>query len=68
MSSEAVIKRTFAPAALVGHVYARERGATTAPMPIGNVLELELSLWCLQICIPMSSKSWGLALNLLVLK
>ena len=43
MSSEAVIKRTFAPAALVGHVYARERGATTAPMPIGNVLELELS-------------------------
>lgn len=43
MSSEAIIKRTFAPAALVGHVYARERGATTAPMPIGNVLELELS-------------------------
>lgn len=43
MSSAAVIKRTFAPAAQVGHVYARERGATTAPMPIGNVLELELS-------------------------
>lgn len=43
MSSEAIIKRVFAPAALVGQVYARERGSTAAPMPIGNVLELELS-------------------------
>ncbi|WP_306553393.1 hypothetical protein [Acidovorax sp.] len=43
MSSAAIIKRIFAPAALVGHVYARERGSTAAPMPIGNVLELELS-------------------------
>lgn len=43
MSSEQIIKRTFAPAALVGQVYARERGSTGVPMPIGNVLELELS-------------------------
>lgn len=43
MSSAAIIKRIFAPAALVGHLYARERGSTAAPMPIGNVLELELS-------------------------
>lgn len=43
MSSAAIIKRIFAPAALVGQVYARERGSTAAPRPIGNVLELELS-------------------------
>lgn len=43
MSSELIIKRTFAPAALVGQVYARERGSAGVPMPIGNVLELELS-------------------------
>lgn len=43
MSSEQIIKRTFAPAALVGNVYARERGTAGAPMPIGNVLALELS-------------------------
>ncbi|MFT4243559.1 MAG: hypothetical protein QM569_14900 [Acidovorax sp.] len=38
-----IIKRVFSPTALVGHVYARERGTATAPMPMGNVLELELS-------------------------
>ena len=43
MSSAAIIKRIFAPAALVGQVYARERGSTAVRMPIGNVLELELS-------------------------
>lgn len=43
MSSAAIIKRVFAPAALVGQVYARKRGSTALPMPIGNVLELELS-------------------------
>ena len=43
MSSAAIITRIFAPAALVGQVYARERGSTAVRMPIGNVLELELS-------------------------
>lgn len=43
MSSEKIIKRVFAPTALVGQVYARERGSVGVPMPIGNVLELELS-------------------------
>lgn len=43
MTSAAIIKRIFSPAALVGQVYARERGSTAARMPIGNVLELELS-------------------------
>ena len=43
MSSAAIIKRIFAPAGYMGQVYARERGSLAAPMPIGNVLELELS-------------------------
>lgn len=43
MSSAAIIKRIFSPAALVGQVYARKRGSTAPPVPIGNVLELELS-------------------------
>ena len=43
MTSAAIIKRIFAPAGYMGQVYARERGTTAAPMPIGNVLELELS-------------------------
>lgn len=42
-TSAQIIRRTFAPAALVGQVYAREHGDTGAPMPIGNVLALELS-------------------------
>lgn len=41
--SDDVIKRIFAPAALVGQIYAREYGSTTAPLPIGNVLAAELS-------------------------
>lgn len=43
MTSAAIIKRVFAPAGYAGQVYARERGSAAAPMPIGNVLELELS-------------------------
>lgn len=42
-TAEQIIKRTFSPTALVGQVYARERGSAQTPMPIGNVLELELS-------------------------
>lgn len=42
-TAQQVISRTFAPAGLVGKVYARERGSSAAPMSIGNVLELELS-------------------------
>ena len=42
-TSAQIIRRTFAPAALVGQVYAREHGDSGAPMPIGNVLALELS-------------------------
>ncbi len=38
-----IIKRVFAPAALVGQIYVREYGSTSAPMPIGNVLAAELS-------------------------
>ena len=41
--SDDVIKRIFAPAALVGQIYAREYGSTSAPLPIGNVLAAELS-------------------------
>lgn len=37
-----IIKRTFSPAALVGQVYARAYGSTDEPVPIGNVLALEL--------------------------
>lgn len=43
ITSSQIIKRTFAPAAMVGQVYARERGTAGVPMPIGNVLALELS-------------------------
>ncbi len=43
MSSAEIIKRVFSPAAYSGQVYARERGSLQVPMPIGNVLELELS-------------------------
>lgn len=43
MSSAEIIKRIFSPAAYSGQVYARERGSLQAPMPIGNVLELELT-------------------------
>lgn len=43
MAAANLIKRTFAPAALVGQIYAREYGSTAAPLPVGNVLALELS-------------------------
>ncbi|ABM33459.1 hypothetical protein QRO08_12550 [Paracidovorax citrulli] len=42
-TSSQIIKRIFSPTALVGQVYARERGTTQIPMPLGNVLELELT-------------------------
>ncbi|WP_423458033.1 hypothetical protein [Ottowia sp. VDI28] len=42
-TSQQIIKRVFAPTALVGEVYARKRGTTGARFPLGNVLELELS-------------------------
>lgn len=38
-----IIKRVFSPTKLKGQVYARPYGSTQVPMPIGNVLELELS-------------------------
>ena len=37
-----VLKKIYKPSMTVGQVYARPYGATTAPMPIGNVLELGL--------------------------
>lgn len=37
-----VLKKIFKPSMTVGPVYARPYGATTAPMPVGNVLELTL--------------------------
>lgn len=37
-----VLKKIYKPSMTVGQVYARPYGATTAPMPIGNVLELSL--------------------------
>ena len=40
---DSIIKRVFAPAALVGQIYVREYGSAGAPMPIGNVLAAELS-------------------------
>lgn len=42
-TSAQIIKRSFAPTALVGQVYARLYGSTDAPMPIGNVLGMELT-------------------------
>lgn len=41
--SNDIIKRVFAPAALVGQIYAREYGSASAPLPVGNVLAAELS-------------------------
>lgn len=41
--SDDIIKRVFAPAALVGEIYVREYGSSSAPLPIGNVLAAELS-------------------------
>ena len=43
MSADNVIRRVFAPTALVGQIYAREYGTTRIPLPIGNVLALEIS-------------------------
>ncbi|MEN5179200.1 hypothetical protein ABE501_05385 [Comamonas testosteroni] len=43
MSAQEIIKKTFAPAALAGKVYAREYGSTQIPLPVGNVLALELT-------------------------
>lgn len=37
-----VLKKIYRPSMTVGPVYARPYGATTAPMPVGNVLELGL--------------------------
>ncbi|NMM75387.1 hypothetical protein B2J88_20270 [Rhodococcus sp. SRB_17] len=37
-----IIKKVYRPSSLVGQVYARPYGSATAPMPIGNVLELAL--------------------------
>lgn len=41
-SSQEIIRRTFAPSALVGQIYARKYGSTEASVPIGNVLALTL--------------------------
>lgn len=41
--SNDIIKRVFAPAALVGQIYVREYGSDKAFEPIGNVLAAELS-------------------------
>lgn len=41
-TSAQIIKRVFEPTALVGQVYARVYGSTDAPLPIGNVLSLEI--------------------------
>lgn len=43
MPAENIIKRVFAPAALAGQVYAREYGSSAIPLPVGNVLALEIS-------------------------
>lgn len=43
MSAENIIKKVFAPAALAGQVYAREYGSTQIPLPVGNVLALEVT-------------------------
>ena len=37
-----IIRRTFAPSALVGQIYARRYGSDEASVPIGNVLSLTL--------------------------
>lgn len=37
-----VLKKIYKPSMTVGQVYARPYGATTPPMPVGNVLELGL--------------------------
>lgn len=42
-TAQQIIKRTFAPAAYVGQVYARRYGSTDKPWPIGNVLAAELA-------------------------
>lgn len=42
-TAQQIIKRTFAPAAMVGQVYARRYGSTEKPWPIGNVLAAELT-------------------------
>lgn len=42
-TSAQIIKRTFSPTALVGQVYARLYGSNSAPLPIGNVLGMELT-------------------------
>lgn len=41
-TSAQIIKRVFEPTALFGNVYAKLYGSTDAPLPIGNVLMLEL--------------------------
>lgn len=43
MSADNVIRRVFAPTALAGQVYAREYGSTQIPLPVGNVLALEVA-------------------------
>lgn len=43
MSADDVIKTVFAPTALAGQVYAREYGSTQIPLPVGNVLALEVT-------------------------
>ena len=42
-TAQQIIKRTFAPAAYVGQVYARRYGSTDKPWPIGNVLAAEMA-------------------------
>ena len=37
-----LVKKIYRPSMSVGEVYARPYGATTLPVPIGNVLELGL--------------------------
>lgn len=42
MSSTQVISKVYKPSMNVGQLYARPYGSATAPMPVGNVLELSL--------------------------
>ncbi|PAT39164.1 hypothetical protein CK623_11415 [Vandammella animalimorsus] len=43
MAASEIISKTYAPAALLGQVYARVYGSSALPLEIGNVLQLELS-------------------------
>ncbi len=42
MTTPSVFTKIYRPSKMVGQLYARVRGSTKAPMPVGNVLELVL--------------------------